>query len=436
MATSRKVLILANKFPYPENDGGAIAMMSMIRGFSQEGHEVTVLAMNTHKHYVDLDNIPKEIKNLARFYAVDVDIRIKPWAALKNLLFSQKPYHIKRFTAEGFSMQLDRLLKDHTYDLVQLEGLYLSVYIPLIREKAPQTPVVLRSHNIEHEIWERQAKKAGSRLKRKYLEETAARIAKYQEAMLWEKAYDAIIPITERDASKLEKMGAGSIPIHVSTAGFDLKKMEVDENIQTEYPSIFYIGALDWAPNQEGMRWFFKYVWPILHSRYPLLNFYVAGRRMPSSFSNLATERVKILGEVENAYTYMRSKAIMVVPLLSGGGMRVKIIEGMALGKAIVATTIAAEGIPAKHGEHIMIADDPMDFANAISILVEQKGMVDALGSHAQELVRSQFSNRQIVQNLLAFYEKTLLAQPEPTATSEDEEAQWAEILKKIQEES
>ena len=439
MSTSRKILILANKFPYPENDGGAIAMMSMIRGFAYEGHEVTVLAMNTHKHYVDLDNIPKEIKNLAQFYAVDVDIRIKPWPALKNLLLSQKPYHIQRFTAQGYSLQLARLLKENTYDLIQLEGLYLSPYIDLIREDSPQTPVVLRAHNIEHEIWDRQAQKASSRLRKRYLEETAKRIRTYQETLLWEKAYDAIIPITARDASKLEKMGVSSTPLHVSTAGFDLNKIEENKDIEVEFPSLFYIGALDWAPNQEGMKWFFKEVWPILHKRYPELNFYLAGRRMPANFSNMAPDdNVKVLGEVDDAYSYMSSKAIMVVPLLSGGGMRVKIVEGMALGKAIVASSIAAEGIPVNHGEHIMIADEPIDFANAISVLVEQKGMVEVLGKNAQKMIQTQFSNRQIVKELLAFYEENFFdAAAEEEGGFSDEgpdDDQWAEILRKMAE--
>ena len=115
-----------------------------------------------------------------------------------------------------------------------------------------------------------------------------------------------------------------------------------------------------------------------------------------------------MLGEVKDAYEFMRSKAIMVVPIFTGSGMRVKIIEGMALGKAIVATTMAAEGLKIRHGNHLLIADEPNAFADCISMLIEKPGMLEVIGRHARQYSRSAFDNHTIIEKLLAFYQKLI----------------------------
>jgi glycosyltransferase involved in cell wall biosynthesis len=406
---SKRILIIASKFPYPENDGGAIATMSMVRGFHRAGHEVTLFAMNTYKHYVDLDLLPKEIKQLARFYASDVDIRLNPGKALRNLFFSEKAYHIERFTSEPFADQLKHLLKlqNKPFDLIQLEGLYVCPYIELLQEVLPQTPIVFRPHNIEHEIWERQWEQAKQGLRKYYLKITAERIKEYEELQLRNPVFKAIIPISSKDAGMIQKLRIRT-PIHVSTAAFDLKKLAKVPPTKMQAKSLCYIGALDWLPNELGMKWFLKKVWPAIHKMYPEVELFIAGRRMSPFFSTLKMEGITVVGEVKDAYTYMRSKAIMIVPLFIGSGMRVKIIEGMALGKAILATSIAAEGIPARHGYDIMIADEPETFINQLATLIENPSMVSALGEHAATLIHEQFDNEKIVKELLEFYEKTV----------------------------
>lgn len=406
---AKRILILANKFPYPENDGGAIATMSMVRGFKRAGHEVTLIAMNTYKHFVDLDELPKEIKQLASLYATDVDIKLYPRKALHNLFFSNEPYHVERFTAQAFADQLRRLLKlqNKPFDLIQLEGLYLCPYIERIQEVAPHTPIVFRAHNIEHEIWERQWEQAPQGLRKYYLKITAQRIKEYEEAQFLNPAFKAIIPISSKDAGLLTKMRVRT-PIHVCPAAFDLHKLDTVSTQIAEPNSIFYIGALDWTPNELGMKWFLKKVWPGIHKMYPDVELFIAGRRMSAYFSTLKMSGVTVLGEVKDAYEYMTSKSIMIVPLFVGSGMRVKIIEGLALSKAIVATSIAAEGIPVKHGYDIMIADDPETFTNQLATLIENPSMVSALGEHAAKLIHEQFDNDQIIGDLLAFYEETV----------------------------
>lgn len=416
MAESMKILLLCSKFPYPPKDGGTVAMFNMIRAFAREGHELTVLAMNTAKHYTYLRDLPKEVLRMAHFHAVDVDTSIRPLDALANLIFSKQSYHVLRFTSEGFRKELVGVLRGdgRPFDLVQLETVYMTPYVSTIRKVSPSSLVSLRSHNVEHEIWERRITKANRPWLRYYFDITADRIRRYESKHIREETYDAIVPITDRDAGQYKEIwkewnkdSAMPIPMHVSNAGLDLDVIQ-DKDAPMEVPSLFYLGALDWHPNIYGLRWFLEKVWPQIHRRYSDIRLYIAGRGMPGDIEHLNMPNVVVLGEVEDAYAYMRSKAIMVVPIFSGSGMRVKIIEGMALGKAIVATTMAVEGLKVRHGNHLLIGDSPGDFADCISVLIENRGMLEVLGRHAKKFSRSKFDNHAIIENLLKFYQKEI----------------------------
>lgn len=401
----RQILILCHKFPYPAKDGGAIATMGMIRGLHALGHTLTVMSMNTYKHYAYLDELPDDVRELATFYTVDVDIRIKPFDALSNLLFSKKSYHVQRFYSQAFDTALCNLLRKEHFELVQLEGLFLSAYIPSIRKIETHAPIVLRAHNVEHEIFERQAKLARG-LRQYYLAVTAARIRAYQVAQLQRKAYDAIMPISDRDGAELKKLGA-SVPMHIAKAGVDLSHLPTGPD-EAAHPSICYIGALDWAPNQEGLRWFIEKAWPGLRRLYPNIILRIAGRQMPAYFAKLKKPGITVVGETPDAYAFMRAHSIMIAPLFSGSGMRVKLIEGMALGRAIVTTSISAEGIPVQHGRHLLLADNAEDFVNCVATLIENPQLCKTLGEHAQALIAAQFDLSRISVGVSDFYESIL----------------------------
>ena len=241
--------------PYPPKDGGSIATFHHINAFSKLGHHVAVLAMNTAKHYYDLKQLPDEIKKLAFFMAVEVDNRINKKDALLNL-FTNRSYNIERFISEEYKQTLIKLLKKKEFDIIQLEGLYLSPYVETIRSYS-KSKIVMRAHNIEHEIWEMMAANQKLGLKKIYLNLLSKRLKKYEISRL--NKYDLIIPITERDAKKLESFQEHTL-FFPSPAGVDTEKLQPYEDDQ-EYYSLFHIGALDWLPNQEGLQWLIKIVW-------------------------------------------------------------------------------------------------------------------------------------------------------------------------------
>jgi len=307
-----RILQLANKVPFPPKDGGSIATLAMTKGFKELGYEVSVLAMSTSKHPVKEMDIPQQMRDDIRFILVDVDTRLCPIRAIKNLLFSRMPYNAERFVSKAFGDRLAELLIEEEFDVIQLEGLYLTPYVPLIRELS-EAKISMRAHNIEHEIWNRTVKQR-SGLTKAYTKIIAKRVKNMELASL--NSFDVMVPITERDAGILRSMGC-SIQMKVAPTGINMEEFREYE-AKPEFPSVFHIGALDWSPNQEGLEWFLKKCWKKLHEKYPELKFYIAGRNAPDKIRNIKENGVVFLGEVEDAYAFMESKAIMIVPLLSG----------------------------------------------------------------------------------------------------------------------
>lgn len=402
-----RILQLTNKIPYPPKDGGAIATLNMSRGLADLGHEITILGMNTSKHYFDLNNIPDELKEAISFREVMVDTRLSHRAALKNLLFSDKPYNAERFFNDEFNARLKQLLQTEEFDIIQLEGLYLAYYIDTIR-KYSKAKISLRAHNIEHEIWERNALQEKSLLKRIYLRILARRIRSFEINVL--NHYDLLIPITERDAKQFTIFG-NKKPSLVIPAGYDTSRLQPQPE-KINFPSVFFIGTLDWFPNQEGLVWFVNKVWPKLREKHPGLMCHVAGRNAPEWIVSLfeKTPNVNYLGEIDDAYAFINENAVMIAPLFSGSGMRVKIIEGMALGKTIVTTTIGAEGIGVLPGHNVLIEDDEHEFATRIDELLNNRQLFDSIGRNAIKFVKENYDNHKISVSLAEFYKNHLQA--------------------------
>ncbi len=397
-----RILQIANKFPYPAKDGGSIATLSLSRSFASLGHQVTVLAINTSKHYTDPDSVPAELSRAIRFISVPVNTDISIFSLVRNYLFSTMPYNAERFISKEFFNTIKKLLQSEQFDIIQLEGLYLAPYLDTIRAYSG-AKVVMRAHNIEHEIWHRTVKQAKG-IKKNYIRHLAGRIRSMELQFL--NRYDAVLPITSRDEGLLRQMGC-TLPSHVVPMGINAGEF-LPDNSGIDFPSVFHIGALDWIPNQEGIIWFFENVWGKIIEKHPDIKFYLAGRNAPQHFRTLPYPNVVYIGEVDDAYDFIRSKAVMIVPVLSGSGMRIKIVEGMALEKAIVTTSVGTEGIATTHGENILISDDPEGFARDVCTLLEDRDFCMKIGENARKFVANHYDNIAITNALAVFYQKLL----------------------------
>lgn len=396
------ILFICHKTPYPANDGGAIATLNMIKGFSYHADNATVLSMQTPKHSFPIVNMPDSLKENISWHQVSVNTKINPFKLILNLIASDKPYNAERFVSKTFANKLITLLQNNEYDIVQLEGAYLGAYVPYIRQYS-EAKISLRAHNIEYEIWERLAQNEIMSLKRFYYNVLAKRVKKLETELL--NMVDFLVPITNRDEKVLNTNGR--VLSHVSSTGMDDSMF--GKSAPKNDKSLFYIGALDWIPNQDALKWFITNVWNELKINFSDWNFVIAGRNAPESFeSYLNTKRVSYLGEVESAKEFIDDHNIMVVPLQSGSGMRIKIIEGMARAKCIVTTSVGAEGIDAKNSKEIIVADSATETISQLSYLMQNTEEIDKCAENAFIFVQQNYNNNNIVEKLRRFYAKHL----------------------------
>lgn len=394
-----KILFLSNKVPYPPKDGGSIATLGLMKGLAKLGHEITLLAMNTRKHHVTPFELPEELTSQIIFHMVEVPAPIKLVGLVKNLALSNLPYNAERFIDRNYRKALVNLLQHTSYDVVQLEGLYVTPYIPTIRQFS-KAPIAYRSHNIEHEIWERTLQNS-TMPKKFYLRILTKRMRKFEQSAL--NTYDVLIPITERDGQILNRLG-NTKPSLVVPAGIDTM-MPIKKYHTEPRNNLFFIGALDWAPNQEGLLWFLEHCWNRILNKRPETTLKIAGRNAPKWFiDKLKHPNIQFKGEIKDAHEFMEHNGVMIAPLLSGSGMRVKLIEGMMHQKAIVTTPIGCEGIPAVPNKHLCIAHTPNEFTHCILKLLSKRALAAEMGSQAKQFVTQNYHNEQLALKLQQFY--------------------------------
>ena len=390
------ILQITKKFPWPVRDGEVIGIYNLIKGFSQMGHQVTVLSLNTQKHYFSPEKLPLDVSKMANFIAIDINTEIKAIAAFLNL-FTQKSYNIERFYSKSFELKLIDTLNSEKFDLILLEGIYLMRYIDVIRIST-KTKVLLRPHNVEYIIWERLYNNEKNYLRKFYLGLLAKRMKAFELSNI--NLADIVIPVSATDMILFEKFGLTK-PHTALPIGYDFNNLPaIDEG---EENAVGFLGGMDWMPNREGIDWFIRSVWPIITAQMPDARFYLAGRNFPDDIKDLKVPGITIVGEVEDARQFIRSKSISIVPLFAGSGMRVKIIEAMALGRAIISTTVGAESLLYTSRENILIADAADDFAHAIVSVLKDSNLRRALGTNAQHLISEKYDNHKICNDILTF---------------------------------
>jgi len=397
-----KILLLCNKSPWPLFEGGPIAMHSMISGLLQAGHQVKVLAANTNKYTVDPATIPESFSRSTGIEFAYIDLSIRPLDALYNYLTRQS-YHVIRFRARSFREKLVSILQKENFDIIQVEMLYMTIYLNTIR-KYSRAPVILRAHNIEHLIWKRIAENSLNTLKKHYLKQLYRSLRSYELSMLSQ--VDGIVAITETDSGFFRKH-AGTVPVISIPFGINPVSLPSPSPTPSE-TDLFHIGSMNWIPNEEGISWFLVQVWPEVSKRHQKLKLFLAGRAMPDWLLSLKLPGIEVLGEVPDAGLFMQQHQIMIVPLFSGSGIRIKIIEAMTAGKVVISTSIGAEGIGYEQGKNLIIADSADDFVKAIDRLIADENYRLALGQNARSLMLSEHNNAELMKRLTGFYHQLL----------------------------
>lgn len=400
-----KVLQICNKAPFPANDGSSIAIYNMAQGLIENGVKLHLLTINTKKHFKADAGVPEEFKQNSNYTSVFKNTDTSLLGAFSNL-FSNQSYFVSRFYFEEFNAKLIEILSNNKFDIIQLEGVFVAVYINTIK-KYSNAKIILRAHNVENKIWERHLGNSKKSILNFYLKLQNKRLKKFEHRVL--NKLDAIIPITNNDKHLFETMGFKK-NIFTCITGVDVKNYQTKNNVNIKEKTIFYFGSMDWMPNQEAVNWFLKNCWNKIYKAVPDSRFVVAGRGMPQSFLQLSLPNVLVIENVIDSRAFYEQYQIMLVPLLSGSGLRIKIIEGMAYGKAIVSTSIGAEGINCDPKKDILIADTANDFSDAVIELLTNSDKRIELEKNASEFAYKEFDNKTVVSKLVQFYNTILNA--------------------------
>jgi glycosyltransferase involved in cell wall biosynthesis len=396
-----KVLFLCNRVPFPPHDGGAILMYDLVSNLSRQGVAVTVLAINTPKHFQPAGVLPENV----RLLTVPVNTNLSVARAFINL-FKSIPYNFERFISAPYAGQLVSLLRAETFDLIQVESSHMAGYLPLIRQHAA-APVVLRAHNVEFTLWDRLARHEKNIFKKIYFKSLTRRIRAFEKAFF--PLFDAIAAITTEDKNRITDLGGGSRVV-VIPAGVQRERLERRPDIKPRPKTLCIIGSLNWQPNLEGLAWFLKRVWPAVQAAHPELELHIAGSFQPDFWQQQPLDQVKLHGFVPDAGLFLQHYDLMLVPLLSGGGMRVKILEGLALGKGILTTAVGAEGVQGQPGYHYLVADDAASWIRLLEEYARGSWQTESFQTRGQDLVEKLYDNKIVVKQYLDLYQELISA--------------------------
>jgi len=321
-----------------------------------------------------LETVPRTdtTKGTWRFYAEAAGYVVDP-----------VPYAVAKYRSAAYRARLEHLLATESYDAVVCDFLPPVVNLP---ERLP-CPSIVFTHNVEAEIWRRHAEQATNPVSRRLLTQQWQRMLRFEGAAL--KRFDLVLAVSDADSRTFERLYPGSLkaPAHVVQTGVDTSYFTPSAEAPSRAHMVF-TGSMDWLPNEDGMTYFCREILPRVRQLEPEATLSIIGRAPTPAVRKLAEiPGVEVTGRVDDVRPHIARGAVYVVPLRIGGGTRLKIFEAMSMAKAVVSTTVGAEGLPVTSGRDVDIADEPARFAHAVVHLMRDTEARRVMETAARRLV-------------------------------------------------
>ena len=370
----------------PADSGGKIRSFNMLRELAKE-HAVTFFSFHLPQH-------PDPHLELTKLFhkVICVPLRLPPPKSFEEALayirslFSSQPYNISKFCRPEVECALEELLKHESYDVIVCDFLVAAGVIPW---NLP-TSKVLFTHNVEAEIWRRHYEVAKRRLWKAASWREWKRMDAAERRYL--KAADHVLAVSGKDRDHFSTF-IDPRRISVIPTGVDIDYFSPQPGIETAH-SLVFTGSMDWLPNEDAMFYFVEEILPFIRQGCPNVSLEIVGRSPSIKLKAFIKKsaNIRLTGWVEDIRPFLAKAAVSIVPLRIGGGTRMKIFEAMAMGKAVVSTSIGAEGLPVQSGENILLSDAPEDFARAVLSLLTDETKRNKLGAVARNLVEHNYS--------------------------------------------
>ncbi len=377
------ILVLDEEFPFPLNSGKRIRSFNLLSRLAKR-HQLTYLAYGTESSESYKALQAEEMHPIPVLHTLQPKSGPVFYLKLLQNLFSSLPYTVTSHFAQPFVERLVELLDRQRFDVVICEWSPYAIYM---RERRTP-PTVIVAHNLEHLIWQRYHQTETNPLKKLYIG------GQYRKMLRFEKeAFDRAAGVTT--VSMKEAEGVRSLSPLPMIAPVD---NGVDLNYFAPVPeppkadTLVFVGSLDWRPNQDAVEYFIEEILPIIRGCRPEVVFRAIGRNMPPHIARLGSRPgVNLVGEVDDVRPYARAASVFVVPLRIGGGTRLKILEALSMESAVVSTSIGAEGLELENGKHLLLADTPAAFAEAVVDLLEHPTRSKELGKAGRACVVSRY---------------------------------------------
>lgn len=395
-----RFLVLTKKFPYPPKDGESLLISNFYYSLKSKNHRIDILSFNTIKHFFKISELPEYENPYENIWEVYLDNRVKLLPAIFNL-FSHIPYNISRFINNDFKNKLTEILTANQYDVIIFESIFLHPFLE-IANKYSSAKKIMRAHNVEFEIWQRLAINEKNPLFKFYKNYLSKKLKKYE--ILAISKYDQVITLTERDLNTYMLYSNLKSKMVLPAGIKNIEKTNIEIKKETKL-KISFIGSLDWMPNLEGLNWFIENCWHKNNLKNTNIELHIAGRNTPEWLFSLNEENIFIHGEVENSAKFLSSYSLMIVPLLSGGGMRLKILEAMSVGTVVISTELGFEGIEADDNVNILKANTPEEFIEKINFCLEHPQILPTIAKNAKELFSLNYEINSIIKKFLSSIE-------------------------------
>lgn len=377
-----RILWLKSDLLLPLDKGGKLRTWHLMRHLARR-HDITYLAFtdpDTRPEHVDgMHEVARQVVTVPRRDPAKGSVGF--YVDVARRLFDPLPYAVGKYRSAAYRAALQQLLATQSFDLIVCDFLPPLVNLP---DRLP-CQAVLFTHNVESDIWRRHADNAPSAVALLYRQQWR-RMLRFEAAALRRFAGVLAVSDTDRDTFARLYPGAARVAIDVIATGVDTEFF-TPAAVDPASRSIVFTGSMDWLPNEDAMRYFCHEVLPLVHAEEPDATLTIVGRTPTPQVQKLAGPFVTVTGRVDDVRPYLASAAVFVVPLRIGGGTRLKIFEAMAMGKAVVSTTIGAEGLPVTDGHDICLADDAPALASAIVRLLRDLPARQAMAQAARALV-------------------------------------------------
>lgn len=399
MENALKILQLSPQLPFPADNGGKIGIANILKQFCKQGCEVTFFTYNNGN--LTKDGIA-EAEKYCKLLLFNHSLK-NTYPRIMKSMVQGKSIYIEKYSNPEIIEFLSNEIESNSYDVIHADHTGIS-RLALILGKRFKIPIGIRLHNIESIIWKRYFENLPFYSPKKYYIFQQSKILAKEEAKLINSA-DICFAITENDREMALKL-APKANITVASAGVDLDEWNVDSSIERNRFEILLATYYLWKHNLDGLMWFIKNVMPIVKSELPETTLTLLGEGAPKWLNNYKDLGVNVIGYVPSVKPYYNRANVYIVPLFVGGGIRIKILEAMAMELPVVATNVAAEGISAKVEDGLYVTDDKTQFANRIIELCKNEKMARALGEKARIYVQNNFSWEKNVKKIISGYEE------------------------------